>query len=382
MAFPISFNFDNKIYLMVLNCITIVIIYDFMEDFKINYFNEFTLILTIIVDIVLFFITAHYLKPKINEEIIKEETDIGFIVYDPQKITSSSLDHVNKGKGKTTNIENRGIKEYFIIIIIFFILNIIPFLNNIRIYNGTAIFSFLTNSIFIGIILTNCFTKEKFYNHQILCIIILSIVMFFNPNLMDNYKSYTFYTFIKNCLLSLSFYILQGLSHGLSKYYMQNKFISPFYISIIESAMNLIKNLIIYGYKYYFKNEKIEFNFKLDFFLDYKFYFYSISAIIHPIINILIVYFYSAYHESTCDILGSFFFLFVRAFKKKSQKNAITYIIIGIINIIISFVVCELIILRFCDLDYNTKIEIEKRAIEIEEKISELDSSSEVSHYQ
>ena len=246
MAFPISFNFDNKIYLMVLNCITIVIIYDFMEDFKINYFNEFTLILTIIVDIVLIFITANYLKPKINEEIIKEETDIGFIVYDPQKITSSSLDQLNKGKGKTTNIENRGIKEYFIIIIIFFILNIIPFLNNIRIYNGTAIFSFLTNSIFIGIILTNCFTKEKFYSHQILCIIILSIVMFFNPNLMDNYKSYTFYTFIKNCLLSLSFYILQGLSHGLSKYYMQNKFISPFYISIIESAMNLIKNLIIY----------------------------------------------------------------------------------------------------------------------------------------
>ena len=310
MAFPISFNFDNKIYLMVLNCITIVIIYDFMEDFKINYFNEFTLILTIIVDIVFFFITANYLKPKINEEIIKEETDIGFIVYDPQKITSSSLDQLNKGKGKTTNIENRGIKEYFIIIIIFFILNIIPFLNNIRIYNGTAIFSFLTNSIFIGIILTNCFTKEKFYSHQILCIIILSIVMFFNPNLMDNYKSYTFYTFIKNCLLSLSFFILQGLSHGLSKYYMQNKFISPFYISIIESAMNLIKNLIIYGYKYYFKNEKIEFNFKLDFFLDYKFYFYSISAIIHPIINILIVYFYSAYHESTCDILGSFFFFF------------------------------------------------------------------------
>ena len=61
--------------------------------------------------------------------------------------------------------------------------------------------------------------------------------------------------------------------------------------------------------------------------------------------------------------MGSFIYLFV-SFTKLEDK--LKYIILGIINIFISFVVSELIILRFCGLDYNTKREIEIRAIEIE----------------
>ena len=381
MTFLISFDFDKRIFLIVINTLTTVLIYKI--NFSINFFIEICMIITIIIDIILLLKLTKYIRPKqINKELIKKEIDSGFLVYNTQNLTSNTLNKI-KDEDIKLKIEKKGIiKEHFIIIMIFFILNIIPFLNGIAIYDNSSIYSVLANSNFIGIILTYYITKENLYKHQILSIIILLIIMFFSPNLYAHYNNNkekkTMDIFFKNCLISLLYYLLYGLSHGFSKYYMKNKFISPFYITLIESTMNLIKNLLVIGYKYYFKGQKLKNNFEFSFLTDYKFYLYLISIIIHPIGNILLIYYYSPFHENASEILGNFIFLFDTFIKVEDQLK---YLILGIINVFISFVVSELIILRFCGLDYNTKREIEIRAIENEIAMNDTVSSSENSFY-
>ena len=83
---------------------------------------------------------------------------------------------------------------------------------------------------------------------------------------------------------------------------------------------------------------------------------YFIGVTVYPICDILICYFNSPYHQCVCDILA----YFIGSFYDFSIENTI----IGIINLFFSCVYAEIIILKFCDLDKNTKIEIQERSSE------------------
>ena len=80
-----------------------------------------------------------------------------------------------------------------------------------------------------------------------------------------------------------------------------------------------------------------------------------IGNITYPIFNILTCYIYSPFHQCISDNFGNYFELMIYDFN-------IINALIGIINLFFSLVASEIIILKFCDLDKNTKIEIQKRA--------------------
>ena len=175
-----------------------------------------------------------------------------------------------------------------------------------------------------------------------------------------------------NSINSLGFYFSMGLLRGLIKVMMENKFISPFFFSALNSILYIIKDLIIYGYYYFIVEEKERssyFNSNWSKNL-YKYNFthiilYFIGVTVYPICDILICYFNSPYHQCVCDILA----YFIGSFYDFSIENTI----IGIINLFFSCVYAEIIILKFCDLDKNTKIQIQNRASQVSSlNISEL----------
>jgi hypothetical protein len=157
------------------------------------------------------------------------------------------------------------------------------------------------------------------------------------------------------------------------------EYIDPFYISIIDECSVLLKNILSYIYAYFFLSSKDanevyfkelnlnEFN-KFSFLI--WFILYYISIIIYPIFDILTSYYYTPYHQCLIDILGNFLNTFIiqienklKNEKKEEKDNFIHNAIIAIINIFFACVLAEIIILNFCNLNKNTKIEIEKRGI-------------------
>ena len=171
----------------------------------------------------------------------------------------------------------------------------------------------------------------------------------------ENYKTKKIHQFIINLIFSSLYYYSQGILRGYFKYSMENKFISPFFISSVNVGMNLIKNILVKVYEYFILNKEINyFNYQIE--GTYKIIeciLFICCEILIPIFDILICYFYSPYHQCVCEIFSSIFI-------GKSFK--LCDVIIGISNLFFSCVASEIIILKFCDLDKNTKIEIRKRA--------------------
>ena len=306
MKSPIIFNLDKKI--------KYIIIYLIVSSFRILYFeskhflDDLCLLFSFITSLICLYLTNK--RSKINNEI----------------------------KNKNTNI-----KEYFYIILVYFLLSIILFLKDI-ISKNFRIYLCYSNITFIGIIIIGFFKKEKFFKHQIISLNILFLLMPFSPSFKNNYKTEKIHQFIINSILSSLYYYSQGILRGYFKYSMENKFISPFFISSVNVGMNLIKNLLVKVYEYFILNKEINyFNFKIKGTYEIiKCILFICCGISIPIFDILICYFYSPYHQCVCDIFSS---IIGKSFKLYD-------IIIGISNLF----------LKFCDLDENTKIEIRKRA--------------------
>ena len=156
------------------------------------------------------------------------------------------------------------------------------------------------------------FKKEKLFVHQKISLIILFLCMFFTSNFTKIYKNNIIEMFIINSLFSSVFYYSEGILRGYFKYSMENKFISPFFISSINVGMNLIKNLLVKVYKYFILNKEINyFNFKIEGTYEIiKCILFICCGISIPIFDILICYFYSPYHQCVSDISSNFIFLF------------------------------------------------------------------------
>ena len=314
MKSPIIFNLDKKIkYIIIYLIVSFRILYFESKHFL----DDLCLLFCFIISLICLYLTNK--RSKINNEI----------------------------KNKNTNI-----KEYFYIILVYFLLNIIPFLRDI---SKKDIYLCYSNITFIGIIIIGFFKKETFFNHQIISLNILFLIMPFSPSFKNNYKTEKIHQFIINSIFSSLYYYSQGILRGYFKYSMENKFISPFFISSINVGMNLIKNILVKVYKYFILNKEINyFNFKIEGTYEIiKCILFICCGISIPIFDILICYFYSPYHQCVCDI-------FSNTFLRNSFE--LYDIIIGTSNLFFSCVASEIIILKFCDLDKNTKIEIRKRA--------------------
>ena len=302
---------------------------------------------------------------KINENNIIFLQDLILLI---SFIISIICFYLNTKNYQINNITDNYIKidrkDYLYIIFIYILFNIIPFFNTIRFYQKIRIYYFCSNMIFIGILLVYYFQNNQLYNHQKLSCIILLLIIFLYPKLYQNFFNTSLMYFICNTIFSVLYYYSRGIIRGYFKYAMNNKYISPFFISAIDAGINFIKNLLVHGYYYFIANQNKKKKYfqeklynKIDS-IDNKFE-YSIaylSGIIIPIIDILVCYYYSPFHQCVCEILSNFIKVF------RDWTDLIINIIIGIINLFFSCVSSEIIILKFCDLDKNTKKEISERA--------------------
>ena len=233
MKSPIIFNFDRNIIFLILQYISLY----FAGKYSFPIFiKEIILLISMIISLICFF-----KRNKFSHIDMKIDNERYF------QIQMTKINDVKKGIPE--------IKDYLFIIFFYFILNIIPFLNNIKLIRIFIIYSWCLNSIFIGILI-GYYIRNKFYNHQLLSVIILFFLMFFYPFLDGYYKKFKFQMFIFNLLFSILYYYLQGLFRGYFKFVMEIKFINPFFISAIDVAMNIFKNFLVIGYYYFLVEER------------------------------------------------------------------------------------------------------------------------------
>ena len=331
MKSPILIDYDKNIIYIIMSILSKIVL---KKINSMDFFNDLSLLLSFIISLLF------------------------LCLQNKNKFSNNSFDLFSENKKK--EIEKNKKKEYFYVILLYFLFNIIPFLRGIQFNKNLRIYLFYSNITFIGIMIIGFFKKEKIFVHQKISLIILFLCMFFNSNFTKIYKKYIIEMFIVNSLFSSVFYYFQGILRGYFKYSMENKFISPFFISSIDVGMNLIKNILVKVYKYFILNKEINyFNFKIEgTYKIIKCILFICSGISIPIFDILICYFYSPYHQCVSDISSNFIFLFFDNEIIPILKDLIT----GFLNIFFSCVASEIIILNFCDLDKNTKKEIKKRA--------------------
>ena len=359
----IILRFDKNYFYFIINLLSFIIIYRYDEMCKKQYIYELAILISILICVICLIIKKKSIVNESNSisNIESEKTETGLIVY--KKNIKKNIDFEIK-------------KGHYIIILIYIVFNIIPFLRGTKIIE-IKFLRFLSNTIFLGIIFTGLFIKQNIYNHHLLSIIILLLIMFVYPDFIDSIKQKGL--LLKNILCTLTYYISRGVMRKYINYIMLIEYIDPFYISIIDECSVLLKNILSYIYAYFFLSSKDanevyfkelnlnEFN-KFSFLI--WFILYYISIIIYPIFDILTSYYYTPYHQCLIDILGNFLNTFIiqienklKNEKKEEKDNFIHNAIIAIINIFFACVLAEIIILNFCNLNKNTKIEIEKRGI-------------------
>jgi hypothetical protein len=117
---------------------------------------------------------------------------------------------------------------------------------------------------------------------------------------------------------------------------------------------------------------------------------YAILTLFKNIYRVLTIRFYSpmarALAESVEDPLDCFYLLVKTFFKNRNEKKKIYYYIIILIILLItsflSFVYNDFIVLYCCGLEYNTHLEINKRAISYENINDNLIESDINSHFE
>ena len=266
-------------------------------------------------------------------------------------------------KENENKMKKEKFKTYFSIIIIHLLFYIVSIVYEFQLFNEIIIYPFLSNMSFIGILISGYHKKGKLGSHHKLSFIILFFAIFFSPSLYEAFNSTKKNMFIFNALYSFFFYYIIGLIRAVVKRMMENNFISPFFITALNSIFRIIVDFFIYGYYYFIAEEQVRISyFQKNLTENFQninlihMILYCFGIIIYLIFDILIGYFNSPYHQSVCDVLA----IFIGTIIQFSIGN----IIIMVINLFFSCVAAEIIILKFCNLDKNTIIEIQSRASE------------------
>ena len=337
MKFTVDFNFENEMIYIVLQSIFGIFVYKY-DNIPI-FIKEIVLFISLIISIICFYIRK-------KSSYIENN---GFFLEKYFKM--------EKKKEKNEKEKNK-IKEYLFIIFFYFILNIIPFINGIQLNRGMYLFSAFSNFLFIGIIIIGYFHLTKFENHQLFSAIFIFFIIFLHPNLSYNYHKYKRHIFYFSAIYSIIFYYLQGIFRGYFKFAMEIKFVDPFFISAVDVGMNIVKNLLVIGYNYRVKNYTYfhkNWEKKINEINITHFILAIIGNIGYPIIDILNCYYNSPYHQCVSEYLGKL--IQISFYKEKTALD----VIIAIVNSIFSCIAAEIIILRFCGLEKNTKIVIDER---------------------
>ena len=351
------------------------IINDSIED---NYFFDlFRFYLSYILAIIFLFI----IKERTRVSYIKSESinddNKGLNKLSKNSIWINPLEQLKEEQNKEKAIKNILFTIFLVCIglltnLFFIAFRIIynndsnnDFINELNIGRQSigAFFEIIYYLIFGKLILDN-----KIYKHHFISLI---IILFNLIILTLNYIIYFKMKTIKVVIYNLFYNFLFCLSYVSGKKYLNIFYIPPYQlmvnIGLITSFLLLVYDIIVF---IVVNNDKKDFygiilGFKknsslsriLLFVADVIFYFFANVGIW------LTVYYFTPYHfiisESICEYI---FYTYDYLNKGKYEKNdVILYFIVYIINLFFIFVFNEIIILNFCKLSYNIKINIKKR---------------------
>ena len=195
MKLLIKFNFDYNIKYLIINIFSQIIVKTIFSKIK-----EHSL--TFIISIICFLIRKKYFR----------NTNKNITVF-----------NTNKQYNYEELISNN--KEYFNIILIYFLFLIFEIMNNIKQLNSNGIF-YIFN--FIGLILIGYLKNEKIHKHQKISYIILFTLFGLILIFSFQFSSFKTKTLITISIISILYYYTLGLINGYIKYSMEIKFIDPY----------------------------------------------------------------------------------------------------------------------------------------------------------
>ena len=248
--------------------------------------------------------------------------------------------------------------------------------------------------LFFLIIFSYLFYKNKFYKHQICSVIIIIILGLFRFILKYILKSEHDYDSDPNLFLDLFLQAIIAIIESIiiiyAKGLMELKFFSPYKVCYINGLISTIITIILLLIFTFIKSEDNNWFFSLNY--NNKYYLDNIYSIIDNYGYKLIFLFFASIFYGCLKLILNFainrftvchIFLLLQnkeltsnIFKEAVSNNNKFFIIVILISYFIedfvTLVFLEIIELKFCDLDKNTKRKIKERAEDETKKIEEL----------
>ena len=248
--------------------------------------------------------------------------------------------------------------------------------------------------IIIFYILSLYILKEKYYKHHYLSMSIICatlIGLFISYLLQVDDKQYSIYNAF---WYYLAYYSLYGLFDILLKKYFLVYFYSIYFVLLLIGAFTCIP-MLIYDIIAFFINKDVSgiiigfannVNNVKSVFL---FIVHLISLFMSNLGLFWTIYYFTPFHLIICEFILELLNYYIRLIQNKLEKpekenifsflfetnNIIIFSIVFFINLICSLIFNEIIILKFCKLEYYTKNYIKERAeTDVDELLSAKDS--------
>ena len=351
------------------------ICYENNSDFILSniYLNYFIVCIGQCFSIVFFFIQKQSSKSKNdNKEKEKEENNNKNENY---VISNFRINILNLKEKEIKFFPSEQRKKYILLI---FISSIFGILTPIFLYSiDSSIGEIPIFFILTTLILSKKFLRETYYKHHYFSLIILflgSVLHFIN----DYYYEKKENSLIIHILVFFFVSIIYGIQGVIQKFLMENLFISPFVLLTHQGFISIILLIILCYILSFFKcnskNDRFCNNGKLFTLENIKYDLhiigisgYFLSSMFYYIMKTLVIYFWTPCHFAVVlslselgDITSNFYNFFI-------DKKNLYYVLIDsfthIIYIFGTFVFCEFIILKFCELDFHTHNKVHNRNI-------------------
>ena len=338
------------------------------------YFNYFLVSMGQIVSIFLFLIQKN-LSQSLIENKNYNHTRFFF------RIPNSSINIFQPNNKELFFFPLHKKKEYYFLI---FISSILDLITSLFLYSiGVSIGEIPVFFIFTTLILSKKFLGEIYYKHHYFSLIIISISCFFHiMNDIINESNFDKDKFIYHLIVLFFVSILYGIQVVIQKFLMENQFISPFVLLTHQGFISIILLIILCYILSFFKCNSLlityrfcENNtiFNLN---DINLYnsplfiiiLYIILPMLYYIMKTLVIYFWTPCHFAVVLSLSELGNVVINIYKLLKKKDiTLNYVLIDsfthIIYIFGTFVFCEFIILKFCNLDFHTHNEVHNRNI-------------------
>ena len=296
------------------------------------------------------------------------------IVFIPIYIFKSIKKKIKKSN---SNVDIKYFKNTYKDYIIFGMIIIINYINNIILLNRDKAIKVLygftnTNNfeIFLIKVMIKIYTKDNYYLHQMIHHIIISVLSLGIDNLKYSYNKIRFD--LPHFTLFLLSIILRCVLLSYKKYLIEIKNISVYKLCSVFGILNMLFYLVIMAINHYYHNF-ICFNSTCLLFFDFnmnstKIIISGILCIINIYFFYLIIYNFTAFFIPILFIVNNFAELLVFLITSKKILHIIIYVVLTILILISFSVFLEIIEINLCGMNTNLKRNIIQRE-EDDEKV-------------